>query len=266
MRTTGGQWYVCTLNEDYIYKDFSCSSKWFVLGFGALPYKELKWNTFLLEWAFCVFYRETEACRANKKWDGEEQKRYSLSFRAVWNKTHDVPLKPTSGVYKYTCFSPSCFFTSDSFCSMLSAWSCLVWPSVLLSCFSGKGLAWHFHALFSVARFASEHGGVLFFFLICFLLFSSLFIYLLTYSQITLSCSLFYLPRLPSSLNSLSCCLYNYSFSSIRRFCVPLTLFPEASFVCSAWCPAICAGWHEWLKKHLRQTSFNIHRRMSEVW
>lgn len=122
-----------------------------------------------------------------------------------------MPLKPTSGVYKYTCFSPSCFFTSDSFCSMLSAWSCLVWPSVLLSCFSGKGLAWHFHALFSVARFASEHGGVLFF-LICFLLFSSLFIYPLTYSQITLSCSLFYLPRLPSSLNSLSCCLYNYSF------------------------------------------------------
>lgn len=47
---------------------------------------------------------------------------------------------------------------------MLPAWSCLVWPSVLLSCFSGKGLAWHFHALFSVARFASEHGGVLFFF------------------------------------------------------------------------------------------------------
>lgn len=123
-----------------------------------------------------MFSTETEACRANKKWDGEEQKRYSLSFRAVWNKTHDVPLKPTSGVYKYTCFSPSCFFTSDSFCSMLSAWSCLVWPSVLLSCFSGKGLAWHFHALFSVARFASEHGGALFFSHLLFTLF--IFVYI----------------------------------------------------------------------------------------
>lgn len=53
-------------------------------------------------------------------------------------------------------------FTSISFCNIVSAWSCLLWPTVSLFCRSGKGLVWRFHALFSVSPFASEDGGVQF--------------------------------------------------------------------------------------------------------
>lgn len=51
-------------------------------------------------------------------------------------------------------------FTSISFCNIVSAWSCLPRPTVSLFCCSGKGLAWRFHALFSVPPFASEDGEV----------------------------------------------------------------------------------------------------------
>lgn len=45
---------------------------------------------------------------------------------------------------------PSCF-TSIFVCTTVFASSCLPWPTVSLFCHSGKCLASHFHALFSVS-------------------------------------------------------------------------------------------------------------------
>lgn len=57
------------------------------------------------------------------------------------------PSKPTNaaGLYKYTLFFfLFLVFTSISFCNIVCAWSCLLWPTVLLFCLTGKGLACHF--------------------------------------------------------------------------------------------------------------------------
>lgn len=96
-------------------------------------------------------------------------------------------------------FSLFLVFTSISFCNIVSAWSCLPWPTVSFFCRSGKGLAWRFHALFSVSPFASDEGGVP----------SQNFVFshprLFAYDFCTGRSSLLdFLPRLPSSLNSLS--------------------------------------------------------------
>lgn len=163
-------------------------------------------------------YREKEACRDNIKqgWD-RQQRRFRL--RARWNKTHDVPLKPTSaaGLYKYTCFFLCLVFTSISFCNTVSAWSCLVWPTVSLFCLSGKGLAWRFHALFSVSPFClwGWWGTVS-----KFCLFSSLTVYV---SPSLFLKSLFLVPVFAKNSLHLYILfhvvpLYNYSFPSSIAF------------------------------------------------
>lgn len=95
-------------------------------------------------------------------------------------------------------------FTSVSFCNTVSAWSCLVWPTVSLFCLSGKGLAWRFHALFSVFPFLPLSMVGYSLKILSLFIFDCLCIPL-TFAQITLSCSCF-CQELPSSLNSLSCC------------------------------------------------------------
>lgn len=107
-----------------------------------------------------------------------------------------LPLVSLLVIPSVACFLPGAVQSGPVFYSL--AFLARALPGIFMLCFQ------------SLVLHLSMVGY--FFFLICFLLFSSLFIYPLTYSQITLSCSLFYLPRLPSSLNSLSCCLYNYSF------------------------------------------------------
>lgn len=109
--------------------------------------------------------RENESSRDNRKRNTERkgQERCCFRFKAGWNETHDVPLKPTSaaGLYKYTCFPPlSVVFTSPSFWNTVSAWSCLVWPSVLLPCLTGKGPTLCFYALFYVSHIASQNSGM----------------------------------------------------------------------------------------------------------
>lgn len=86
-------------------------------------------------------------------------------------------------------------FTSVSCCNTVSAWSCLVWPTVSLFCLSGKGLAWRFHALFSVSPFLPLSVAGYSLRILSLFIFDCLCIPL-TFAHITLSCSCF-LPRTP---------------------------------------------------------------------
>lgn len=159
---------------------------------------------------FCIFgysCKEKKARRVNMKHDGERQERCCFRFRARWNETHDVPLKPTNvaGLYKHTCFfSLFLVFTSFSFCNIVCAWSFLLQPTVSLFCRSGKGLTWRFHALFFCPHLClwGQWGY-------CLRILSFFIFRLFTYpphfcSDQSLLLQ-FFLPSLPSSLNSLSC-------------------------------------------------------------
>lgn len=116
-------------------------------------------------------------------------------------------------------------FTSICLCNIVSAWSCLLWPTVSLFCRSGKDLAWRFHALFSVSPLASEDGGVQSQNFVCFHLW--LFMYPFTFAQITLSCSYFRQASLHLQILFHVVPLCNYSFPSSIAFACLFLYFRE---------------------------------------
>lgn len=199
------------------------------------------WNETLF-YAFFIFevllQREIGMRRQHKA----RQERCRFRFRARWNETHDVPFKPTSaaGLFKYTCFFSPLFlvFTSISLCN-ISAWSRLLWPTVSLLGLSWRGV---FTLYFLTTLLPLRKVE-------CSLRILSLFIFdclciPLTFSQINLSCSIFFfLPSPPSTLDSLSCWPSLWLLVPILHcFCMPIPLFLGDPAVCWAWCPAICAG------------------------
>lgn len=150
---------------------------------------------------FPVFPEYSSACGVNVK---QVRKDVTSDFEADERRRMMCPSNPPTR--QDSTNTPAFFlllvFTSVSFCNIVSAWSCLLWLPVLLFCRSGKGLAWRFHALFSVSplplRTVGYRPRIL---STSFLSFFFFFFYssriTVTFSQCTLPCAL------PSCLNSL---------------------------------------------------------------
>jgi len=170
-----------------------------------------------------------------------------ISSQIKWDtwcapQTHQCSRTPQIHLLFYS----SLVFIGLSFCNIVSAWSFLVWPTVSLSCFSGKTLALRFHALFSVSPFASQDSGVQF--QNC-CLFSSLFMY-----PPSLLLELFFLVPFFFCQDSLHLWIlfhvvpfYNYSFPSSIAFACLLHYFWEPPlFVRLGVLPSV-SGWRDTL-------------------
>ncbi len=141
-------------------------------------------------------------------------------------------------------------FTSFSFCSIVSAWSCLLWPTVSLFCRSSPGVfTLYFLSPLLPLRTVGYTLRILSFltsYCLCTpphthtLLLRSAFV-----------ASVFIEPPF-ILIFSFMLTLFVIMLSRPPTFCVPLPLFPGAPAVRWAWCPAICAGWHEELRRPLK--------------
>lgn len=135
-------------------------------------------------------------------------------------------------------------FTTIPCCNIVAAWSCLLFGPVFHSV-CGKGQGWHFQALCSVSPFASKDCGVQF----RISTFFGLTVYVSPLA-LFLSCSYIHkvFVRLYTVFHIVLLCNH---FPILHLFFFSLPVFPGAPAGCWAWCPAICAGWHECLEGNL---------------